>query len=307
MKHTYTSNELAKGAQRQAQPTDTRRQRRGLGGFLTLGLLLVAAAGGIFWFVRTGSTLSVREKADVAPDNSPGSHSENGSQKKVSDKDVVLYVESTEGEIRQLFEYVRQSALVQENVQYSSLMKDVGFAFDATNDEVNAVASRRIKEGGGETRLITCYAGEARFAKTIALAAAAELNGEKGEVAKMMGKMTPMLCFQLSAGDAVGLVRSCGLDRYLLPAWKGRGEQRGAAELGGTGRSFRLLRDEFQSVRRVRVCRASVCALGEDSPDGSYPEEGPAAGAFPSDRPRTLRGAHSFQQGKGRRAGNQDP
>ena len=215
MKHTYTSNELAKGAERQAQPTDTRRQRRGLGGFLTLGLLLVAAAGGIFWFVRTGSTLSVRDKADVAPDNSPGSHSENGSQKKVSDKDVVLYVESTEGEIRQLFEYVRQSALVQENVQYSSLMKDVGFAFDATNDEVNAVASRRIKEGGGETRLITCYAGEARFAKTIALAAAAELNGEKGEVAKMMGKMTPMLCFQLSAGDAVGLVRSCGLDRYL--------------------------------------------------------------------------------------------
>lgn len=135
---------------------------------------------------------------------------------KASGKDIALYVESTPSEVRQLFEYVRQSAFVQENAQYAAFMKDVAFAFDATNNAVNAVASREVDKKGNELRLITCYAGEARFAKTIALAAAAELCGHKGSVAKMMKNLTPMLCVELSSKDAVELVCECGLDRYLL-------------------------------------------------------------------------------------------
>ncbi len=175
-------------------------------------LALVAACTIWYMVVRKASTEVDRPQRVAVAEGL----SDNSGTAKVSDKDVALYVESTPSEIKQLFEYVRQSAFVQENAQYSAFMKDVGFVFDAKNNEVNAVASRMVDKKGNESRLITCYAGEARFAKTISLAAAAELCGHKGAVATMMKKLTPKLCVELGPRDAMGLIRECGLDRCLL-------------------------------------------------------------------------------------------
>ena len=216
MKYTYSSNELS-GAAESPKDEQVRPVRKSPGsGSVWIVVSAVAglcAAAGWWLSGRSNNPLSA---LPVAGQGDKPALSDGAAQKKASDKDIVLYLESTEAEVRQLFELVRQSAFVQENAQYRSLMKEVGFVYASTNDDVNAVASRMVGKDGKETRLITCYAGEMRFAKTIALAAAAELSGRKGSVHAMMEKMSPVQCVRLGLNDAAGLLRECGLDSCLL-------------------------------------------------------------------------------------------
>ena len=219
MKYTYSGKDMheAGHARTSTTPKDGVRvvqKKRPNVGLIVLLILVVCAAGAVWWLLpsdRDSQTPNLLGDRKVGG----GGLSEIDSPRKVSDDDLVIYLESTAGEAQQLFEYVRQSAFVQENGQYAALMRDVGFVFDATNDEVNAVASRCVDAEGKESRLITCYAGEMRFAKTIALAAAAELTGHKGSVKAMMEQMTPLLCVELTLDDAAKLLRNCKLDCYL--------------------------------------------------------------------------------------------
>ena len=219
MKYTYSGKDMheASHARTPTVPKDGVRvvqKKRANVSLIVLLIVVACAAGGVWWLLASNHDSENRNLLGERKAGG-GGLSEVDSPQKVSDKDLVLYLESTSGEARQLFEYVRQSALVQENRQYAALMKDVGFVFDATNDEVNAVASRYVGENGEETRQITCYAGEMRFAKTIALAAAAELKGHRGTVKVMMEQMSPQLCFELTLDDAARLLRHCKLDHYL--------------------------------------------------------------------------------------------
>lgn len=219
MKYTYSGKDMheASNAKTPTVPKDgvsVVRKKRSNVGLIVLLIIVACATGGVWWLLSLNHDSQSRNLLGERK-VSGGGLSEVDSPRKVSDDDLVVYLESTAGEARQLFEYVRQSAFVQENGQYAALMRDVGFVFDATNDEVNAVASRCVDAGGKESRQITCYAGEMRFAKTIALAAAAELTGHKGSVKAMMEQMTPLLCVELTLGDAVKLLRNCKLDCYL--------------------------------------------------------------------------------------------
>ena len=238
-------------------------------------------AGCAFWVYRSASG---RSEGAVARADGGGDGFGAAAKRKASDRDVLLYVESTESEISQLFELVRHSSLVQENGQYAAFMKDVGFVFAATNDEVNAVASRRVGRDGKMVRTITCYAGEARFAKTIALAAAAELSGERGIVGKMMEKMTPRLCFRLGVKDSVGLIRECGLDRFILDdAVRAKAKSIAAGGIVGTlahevghqvlGHNFQEGKDCLNNeVRRNFESQADLFAASvmSSSPFGEY-------------------------------------
>lgn len=219
MKYTYSSKELSGGGAEAPKwnPVCPVRKSRGSGAVriavAAVGAVVLCAVGA-WWLAGDGESQSVA----LAPGagNDKPSFSECGEPEKASDKDIALYLESTEAEARQLFELVRQSAFVQENSQYRALMDGVGFVYAVTNDEVNAVAIRKVGKDGKESRFIICYAGEMRFAKTIALAAAAELGGRKGSVQAMMEKMAPRLCVKLGLDDAARLLRECGLDECLL-------------------------------------------------------------------------------------------
>ena len=219
MKYTYSGKDMheVSDARTPTVPKDGVRvvQKKRANGVLMVILISVVCVTGAVWWLLASNHDSENRNLLGERKVGGGELFEVDSTRNASDEDLVLYLESTAGEARQLFEYVRQSALVQENRQYAALMKDVGFVFDATNNEVNAVASRCVDAEGKESRQITCYAGEMRFAKTIALAAAAELTGHKGSVKAMMEQMTPLLCVELTLGDAAKLLRNCKLDCYL--------------------------------------------------------------------------------------------
>lgn len=286
MKHTFSEEDLNQtGGAKMVAPKGgvaVVPRRRSAGAWVAILVALVCAVGGVWWLLAPG-----RSGADNILEN--GGAGQNGltetvAAQKVSDRDLMLYLESTAGEVRQLFEYVRQSTLVQENGQYAALMKDVGFAFDATNDLVNAVASRSVDEKGREARLITCYAGEVRFAKTIALAAAAELTGHKGSVKAMMERMTPLLCGELSLDRAAELLRECKLDRFLYDeAVLAKAKSIGAGAVVGTlahevghqvlGHNYQSGKDWYNNeVRRNWEKQADLFAASvmSSSPFGEY-------------------------------------
>ncbi len=283
MKYTFTDRELSEQGSKSpvASPIQPIGRRKGGAGRVALVAIVIiaAAAAGLWWLKRNGQAASTGSSARQG-----ASLAERDDGRKASDRDLVLYLESTEGEARQLFEYVRQSSFVQENAQYAALMKDVGFVFEATNDEVNAVASRRVGANGTETRLITCYAGEMRFAKTIALAAAAEMGGRKGAVMAMMEKMTPQLCGELCLNDAAGLLRACSLDGCLLDeSIRARAKSIGAGCVVGTlaheaghqvlGHNYQSGKDKLnQEVRRNFESQADLFAASvmSSSPFGEY-------------------------------------
>ncbi len=262
------------------QEREVRRRRWNVMAWCLQLLVCIVLCGVVYMVFRRSPAYSELPRAEDAKQ----SISDRSGAAAVSDRDIVLHVESTEGEMRQLFEYVRQSAFVQENRQYAALMEDVVFVFDATNNEVNAVASRRVGADGKELRAITCYAGEARFAKTISLAAAAELSGIKGSVGKMMEKLTPRLCFSLNQKDAVRLVRECGLDRLLLDdAVRAKAKSIAAGGVVGTlahevghqvlGHNFQHGKDMLNNeIRRNFETQADLFASSvmSSSPFGEY-------------------------------------
>jgi len=285
MKYTYTGKDMASGGESapKAAPAVVVRRRGGGGAVIAVVVLLAAAAAAAWWWLD-------RSKADSplaqVTDNGGGvpQMADKTETPKASDKDLVLYLESTAGEAKQLFEYVRQSALVQDNRQYAALMADVGFVFDATNDEVNAVACRKVDAEGKESRWITCYAGQMRYGKVVALAAAAEMGGNKGAVKAMMDAMTPMQCMRLDLNEAAALLRKCNLDRFLFDeAVLSRAKSIGAGEVLGVfahevghqvlGHNYQDGKDFLNnSVRKDYESQADLfaAAVMSSSPFGEY-------------------------------------
>jgi hypothetical protein len=151
MKYTYSSKELS-GAEESPKGGQLRPVRKSSGSrsvwIVVFAVVGLCAAGGWWLSGRSKKPLSA---LPVAGQADKPALSDGAAQRKASDKDIVLYLESTEAEARQLFELVRQSAFVQENAQYRSLMKEVGFVYASTNDDVNAVASRMVGKDGKET------------------------------------------------------------------------------------------------------------------------------------------------------------
>lgn len=225
MKFTYTGEELKqthsvgdrnRRPEKQSVPPPP-GQRKGFGAGVIAGAFVVLAAIAVvvWWAMREEKPLS-----KVTNDN-PTEQTEQTSVptvrqegSKLSNKDLAVYLYSSENDVEQLFEYVRQSSFVKGNLQYAEKMKSVRFVYSLTNDDVNAYASIDQKDPNG--RLINCFAGETYIAKVCALAAAAEMCGKKGSIATLMGKLSPKLCFHLSIDDAAGLIRECGLDSCLL-------------------------------------------------------------------------------------------
>ena len=223
MKYTYSSAELSKpqAAGGNGSPNKNisivAKRRRGAGFWTGLGVgvaAVVALLGVFLWPVAR----SVNEDAQLADDAVQDSlpepqRAQFKDMRKAGDRDIALYLVDTETEVRQLFEYVRQSAFIRGNEQYAKKMKDVRFIYSATNDAVNAYAG--VDPSNAAQRVMNCFAGEIRIAKVLGLAAAAQLCGEKGAIAKLMDKLPPQSCCSLSIEDAARLICECGFDAYL--------------------------------------------------------------------------------------------
>lgn len=218
MKYTYSSADLNR--QTPSRPTEreapvVRRSGFGAGAFVVVAVVLAALAGGVWWVLREKSSLD--DVGLVQPTVRADQTAKSPDQKvkeKATDRDLAVYLFSSAKDVEQLFEYVRRSPFVNGNVQYAEKMKSVRFVFSQTNDDVNAYAS--IDRENPKGRLINCFAGETYIAKVCALAAAAEMCGKKGSIAKLMEKLSPKLCFHLTIDDAAGIIRECGFDSCLL-------------------------------------------------------------------------------------------
>lgn len=239
MKYTYSGSDLnqqtpaRRPADRTTPPND-RKSGFGAGAFVGIVLVVAVLAGGAWWFLREKTPLSnVTVDQPVTRMEQASGTSAQEAKSKLSDRDMAVYLYSSEKDVEQLFEYVRNSSFVKGNLQYAEKMKSVRFVYSLTNDDVNAYASIDQKDPNG--RLINCFAGETYIAKVCALAAAAEMCGKKGSIAKLMEKLSPKLCFHLTIDDAAGLIRECGLDSCLLDeAIRAKAKSIAAGQVVGT-------------------------------------------------------------------------
>jgi hypothetical protein len=123
------------------------------------------------------------------------------------------YAMPTEAEMVQLFEYVRNSSHVKENLLYANTMKDCRFFYMADDDTVNAYAGlRKLNKGSDEISRVVCFlGGAARFARVAALAVAAEQCGDKGAGARFVNALTAKDCGRMDAAAALRVVNAAGL------------------------------------------------------------------------------------------------
>lgn len=220
MKYTYSSSDLNKaqpsGGNAAQGKAGAQTVKRGHGAGFWVGLVAVVVVAGIAVFLWMKGDRA-KEGAILVAGASQGSSQQQrakpGEVQKADDRDIALFLVDTETEVRQLFEYVRQSSFICGNEQYAKKMKDVRFIYSATNDVVNAYAGPDPSDSA--RRVMNCFAGEVRLAKVLGLAAAAQLCGEKGSIAKLMDKLTPRLCSRLSLEDAAKLICECGFDACL--------------------------------------------------------------------------------------------
>lgn len=223
MKYTFTSAELGgqnpsgAGASQGKGVESPQKGGRGAGfraGAAVGAVGVVALLAGLLILLARSSGDKVRPDATAAGQPVPQARSSQAEDAhKVDDRAIALYLYDSETEVRQLFEYVRQSSFICGNEQYAKQMKDVQFIYSATNDVVNAYVGPNPADRS--LRVLNCFAGEVRIAKVLGLAAAAQICGQKGAIAKLMEKMTPRLCSRLTMEDATALIRSCGFDSYL--------------------------------------------------------------------------------------------
>ena len=133
------------------------------------------------------------------------------------DPAVAQYVQPSEAELAQLFEYVRSAANVKENLQYASIMKDVRFFCLADNDAVNAYASLKQlnKDKDERHRVIVLLGGAVRFSKVASLAVAAHLSGDKQAPVRLVRALAPTDCGKLDLDSVVRLVNAADLGAAL--------------------------------------------------------------------------------------------
>ena len=223
MKYTYSSSDLNKAqpsggnAKQGKAGAPTAKRGHGAGFWMGLGIgaaTVIVLIVVFLWLAVRSAKEGARLAEDAVQDSLPQpQRAQFKDMRKAGDVDIALYLVDTETEVRQLFEYVRQSSFISGNEQYAKKMKDVLFVYSATNDAVNAYAS--IDSSDNSRRIMNCFAGLVRISKVLSLAAAAQLCGEKGAIARLMDKLTPQLCSCLTIEDAAKLIRSCGLDACL--------------------------------------------------------------------------------------------
>lgn len=223
MKYTYSSSDLNKAQPSGGNATQSKagaptvKREHGAGFWTGLGIgaaTVIVLIVVLLWLAVRSAKEGARLADDAVQDSLPQpQRAQFKDMRKAGDVDIALYLVDTETEVRQLFEYVRQSSFISGNEQYAKKMKDVRFVYSVTNDTVNAYAGTDPSDNS--RRVMNCFAGEMRIAKVLGLAAAAQLCGEKNAMSKLMEKLTPRLCTRLSIEDAAKLIRECGFDSYL--------------------------------------------------------------------------------------------
>lgn len=219
MKYTYSSAELTKPQAAGVNGSPNKnvgvvaRRRRGAGFWMGVGAVAVAAGIVVLLRMKEGRVKEDTVLADGSAQESSQQRANSGGVQRADDRDIAFFLIDTETEVRQLFEYVRQSSFISGNEQYAKMMKDVRFIYSEANDTVNAYAG--VDPSNATQRVMNCFAGEVRLAKVLGLAAAAQICGEKGAIARLMEKLTPQFCCSLSIENAARLIRECGFDAYL--------------------------------------------------------------------------------------------
>ena len=130
---------------------------------------------------------------------------------------IKQFVSPGESEMNQLFEYVRNSSHVVENVLYSNIMAKVKFGYDIENNDVNAYAtvSRVEKNSDTVVPVIVYLGGAARFGRIASLALAAEMAGDKGAAARFLSMLKPIDCGKLDMAAAQRIIGESGLGYAL--------------------------------------------------------------------------------------------
>ena len=123
------------------------------------------------------------------------------------------YVQPTETEVAQLFEYVRRSPVVQDNVSYAGIMNRARFEYSANpnrkeDDVVNANAG--LDEEGNP--VIRLFGGAARIGRVAALSIAAMEYGDDSNAGqRFIGALRPSQCGNFTVSDGVQIVNDAGL------------------------------------------------------------------------------------------------
>ena len=157
-----------------------------------------------------------------------------GSIPEVDAAAITAYLTPSEAEMDQLYSYVANAPFVAENLQYRDRMKDLPFIFVATNDIVNAAASRRpmVKDGEKGIAFYTVfYGGAARYARLVGLAAALQDAGHKGMLKKFVAAMPPSFCVRCGTEACVKFIAENGLVEALAD---GKIRQRAMSYSSGT-------------------------------------------------------------------------
>lgn len=128
----------------------------------------------------------------------------------------VEYVTPGEAELRQLFEFTRNSAHVRENALYAQILDATQFAFDAGDDELNAFATiLQGNEGLGKGPLVLVKGGAARFGRVAALAIAAMRSGDTGAGGRFLSLIRRLGLAKIDLEWSVRVVNEAGLAPVL--------------------------------------------------------------------------------------------
>lgn len=126
------------------------------------------------------------------------------------------YVTPSEAELRQLFEFTRNSAHVRENVLYAQILDATRFAFEAEDDKLNAFATiLQGDEGMGEGPLVLVKGGAARFGRVAALAIAAMRSGDTGAGGRFLSLIRRFGLEKIDLDWSVHMVNEAGLAPVL--------------------------------------------------------------------------------------------
>lgn len=152
----------------------------------------------------------------VAADGDLNTH-QGAKESSISVEEFIAYTMPSESEMVQLFEYVRNSSHVKDNLLYAETMNASRFFYNKTNNTVNAFAGvRKLNEKDDSlTRVLCVLGGAARFSRVASLAVAAEMNGDKGAGSRFLKALKPQDCSILDAAAAQRIVKEAGLSAVL--------------------------------------------------------------------------------------------
>ena len=174
MKYVLTEKEMAeyKKPETAADKTATGRERGGISPAkllvrrICLAVIVAGVAYGVYFILHSRNQLAFTP--GLSNDNAKTEIPADGtdSAPRVSLEKIKQYLTPTSAEINQLYGYVRNSPFVAENLQYHNSLSDMPLYYIATNDIVNAGATRVIKKGedGPTAEFFTAfYGGAARY------------------------------------------------------------------------------------------------------------------------------------------------